>query len=101
MPNTVSDLQSGLLRCFVSKGMFPDEYAIEFSTASGQKVSLFAAKSDTVDADKDRNTGFLKVNFYSDKNQSGAIYVLLPSETLEQGHNVVPVSESELIATQS
>jgi hypothetical protein len=88
-------LTNGLLRCAVSRGMFPDEYAVEFSTDSAQKVSLFASKADLERVDENQHTGFLRVVVYGYTSPMVAS-VLLPSETLEQGRNVVSVPAREL-----
>lgn len=94
MPN----LSNGLLKCAVSKGMFADEYAVEFSTDSDQRVSLFASKADVESVDETQSTGFLKVRFYGAGSQD-IVFVLLPSETLEQGRNVISVPRWELVTT--
>jgi hypothetical protein len=93
MPTT---LTTGLLRCAVSRGMFPDEYAVEFSTDANQKVSLFASEADLEQVDKNLNTGLLKVMVYGVAG-SNVVSVLLPSETLEQGRNLVNVPKGQLV----
>lgn len=85
----------GLLKCAVFKGMFPDEYAVEFSTNAQQKVSLFASKADLINVDEINHTGLLKVMVYGSISPN-VVSVLLPSETLEQGRNVVSVPQREL-----
>jgi hypothetical protein len=91
MPN----FSNGLLKCAVSKGMFPDEYAVEFSTDSSQVVSLFASKEDLERVDDTKKIGFLRVTIYGAISQD-IVSVLLPSETLEQGRNIVNVPRWEL-----
>lgn len=85
---------SAFLRCVISEGMFPDEYAVEFSTDSNQKVSLFASKQDFWKIDEAEHTGLLKV--FIQESTSKAVFVILPSETLEQGRTVVSVPKQQL-----
>lgn len=88
-------LTTGLLKCVVSRGMFPDEYAVEFSTDANQRVSLFASRADLERVNETENSGFLKVTVYGFISPTVAS-ILLPSETLEQGRNVVSVPRVDL-----
>lgn len=86
------ELRPGLLTCSISNGMFPDEYAVEVLTEAGDKVSLFVSDIDVQIVDQIPSTGQLRVRFYA--KDVGTVFVLLPSETMEEGRTVISVPKS-------
>jgi hypothetical protein len=94
--STTQGSNLGFLKCSISKGMFPDEYAVEFHTETDQAVSLFASKTDFASIDEDSSTGLLKVRVHVTKANPNIVSILLPSETLEQGSNVVSVNKQAI-----
>lgn len=91
----VNNLVTAQLRCSVFAGMFADEYAIEIAVEGNQKASLFVSKSELANVDMSQHTGLLRVKSFKDQPN----YAVLPSTTLEQGNNVVKVSEDLLVFT--
>lgn len=76
-----------LVPCFISKGMFPDEYAVEIKLSSGQIISLFAERSDLENIDLEHGTANLKVSLVDNQSEDTEreILMYLPKESLETG----------------
>lgn len=85
-----------LLKCSAHKGMFPDEYAIEFRTYSNQLISLFAEIDDVYEANTAQCTGFLKVTFYG-LNDQGVAAIRLPSESLKLRSDFTTIHSNKLL----
>lgn len=76
-----------LVPCSISRGMFPDEYAVEIEMSSGKFLSLFAEASDLENIDLERGTAYLKVKLAGNQSENTGreILMYLPKESLETG----------------
>ena len=77
--------------CKVSEGMFSNEFAVEISLPSGEKLSLYVDKS-LIQGTGDN----AKLRVYVVESSDKEITVLLPSESF-QGSRWVRVPQSELV----
>lgn len=77
-----------LVPCSISRGMFPDEYAVEIKLSSGQVISLFAEKLDLEKIDLERGTAYVKVSLADNQMESTGkeLLMYLPKESLETGN---------------
>jgi hypothetical protein len=76
-----------LVPCTVSRGMFPDEYAVEIKLTSGNILSLFAEASDLESIDLEHNKAYLKVKLLGDQEIGQETLMYLPKESLETGNH--------------
>ncbi len=85
------------LKCEITRGMFPDEWAVKTNVANNEVISLFAPES-VLSFSKSKNSnekmdGFLKVEIIDKTNDFSL--VSLPRPSLEES-NYVKVPNSEL-----
>ena len=78
------------LRCRVTEGMLPQEFAVVTSTSDGQEVSLFAP-SEYVQ----RERGLLRVTVVERLRDRAMIY--LPASPFEVPSRTVTVSSGQLV----
>lgn len=76
-----------LVPCIISRGMFPDEYAVEIKLTSGEVLSLFAETSDLESIDLEHNKAYLKVKILGEQETGREILMYLPKESLETGNH--------------
>jgi hypothetical protein len=77
--------ETALVPCIVSRGMFPDEYAVEIKLTSGKIISLFAEASDLEDISIENSRAYLKVKLPGEQQTTGELLMYLPKESLETG----------------
>lgn len=76
---------SSWLRCSVSPGQFPDEYAVGGAKFDGRPFSLFAPLSEVrPPAGADRGEGLIRVTVV--KQDGDLVLVKLPQQTFENGY---------------
>ena len=90
-----SPLQSVLVPCTVTNGMFKNEFAVEISVG-GEPVSLFVDKSLTRTLEDGKT--YLKVTFAGENGKPQNRTILLPSESFETGSRWLSVPENALVA---
>jgi len=79
------------LKCYVSPGMFPDEFAVGGQQYNGKPFSLFAPASTVRPPELDRGEGSVQVEIWERKGN--LVLVRLPQQTLENGYYVTVNSE--------
>jgi hypothetical protein len=84
---------SAWLRCSLTEGMFPGEYAVELDTSEAGRISLFAP------AEKVRfDDRLVRVDVLESSASNGnAIYVYLPSSPFEISSRTVKVPRTALV----
>ena len=84
-------LREGWLKCQVSDGMLPEEYAVECNSSDGSTFSFFASQ-EYLDSDHK----LVKVNIMDRQSDSCLVYV--PSAPLEGGvSRTVKVSSKDVV----
>ena len=84
-------LQEGWLKCKISEGMFPEEYAVECNSSDGGTFSFFASQEHI-----DPKQSLLKVNIMDRQGDSCLVFV--PSVPLEGGvSRTVKVSSKNVV----
>ena len=81
------------LHCFLSNGMFQNEYAVEITVIGGKTASFFMDK-ELVFRNGSSHTGFIKTCIVKENTQD--FTVLLPKEALEQGTRWVQVPRDQI-----
>ena len=79
------------LRCSLTKGMLPGEYAVEMETSEAGKISLFAPE-DKIKADEN----LMRVEMLQDNNGGGA-FVRLPAPPFEISSQTVRVPQNTVV----
>jgi hypothetical protein len=85
-----------LVPCMVSRGMFPDEYAVEIKLTSGKIISLFAEASDLEDINIENGKAYLKVKLPGEQQATGELLMYLPKESLETGNHWFELPRSQV-----
>lgn len=88
--------ETALVPCMVSRGMFPDEYAVETKLTSGRIISLFAEASDLEDINIENCKAYLKVELPGEQQSAGELLMYLPKESLETGSHWFELPRSQV-----
>lgn len=88
-------LAEQLIQCRISKGIFPNEYAVEITSSSGQKVSFFTTQEYLESADLAQGTALLKVGVAEESPESPNMLVYLPQASLETGTHWVEIPKKQ------
>ena len=84
------DLENGWLKCKITEGMLPMEYAVSCNTIDGNVISFFASEEYI-----DSQNNLVQVGVMECKNDSCLIYV--PSDPLEGVSRTVIVSTNDMV----
>jgi hypothetical protein len=79
------------LRCSLTKGMLPGEYAVEMETSEAGKISLFAPE-EKIKAEEN----LMRVEMLQDNN-GGGVFVRLPAAPFEISSQTVRVPNSNVV----